>query len=286
MKKLFIVIILFLITIPAISFFIINKKEQAPVSSEKEIIQVDKQQNQIDEYINYEIKDDSHITVEPSIYYLALGDSLTKGIGDEKNKKGYTTRLVEKIEEISDADVYLDNRGKRGRRSDQLLKLIEKGHYDEEIENANLITITIGGNDMMKIVRETLLKLEKEPFDEGRGDFEERLTKIVSGIQQRNSDVPIILIGLYNPFATLASEIPEFDTIVDEWNETIEQIANNTPKACFVKVDDLFNTNTDLVYHSDFFHPNSYGYTIMTERILLNMLECDIFELNQLILKE
>lgn len=253
------------------------------LSKHEEIIEADEKENQIDEYIDYDINDESHISIKPSMFYLALGDSLTKGVGDEENKKGFTLRLEEKIEKFNDTDVFVDNRGKSGRRSDQLLKLIENGHYDEELENADLITITIGGNDIMKIVKANLTELEKQPFDEGRKAFEERLTKIVSEIRTRNKQVPIILIGIYNPFTTLSNEVPEFDNIVDEWNETIEQIANSTQKACFVKVNDLFDSNSNMIYHSDFFHPNSYGYTMITERIVLSMLESNIRELNQLI---
>lgn len=256
------------------------------ISKQEKMLETDEKENQIDEYIDYEIDNETHVSIKPSMYYLALGDSLTKGVGDEENKKGFTKRLEEKIENFNDTDVYVDNRGKNGRRSDQLLKLIEKGHYDEELENADLITITIGGNDIMKIVKENLTELKKEPFDEERKVFEERLTKIVSEIRTKNKQAPIILIGIYNPFTMLSNEIPEFDHIVDEWNETIEQIANNTQKSCFVKVNDLFDSNSNMIFHSDFFHPNSYGYTMMTERIVLTMLESSIPELNQLILRE
>lgn len=264
-----------------------NEIKVNDISNENnKVEEIQKKENdyKIDEYINYEIIDDSQMKWNESIYYLALGDSLTKGIGDEQNKNGFTKRLVEKIEQFNIRDVYLDNRGKRGRRSDQLLKLIKKGHYDEEIENAHLITMTIGGNDIMKVVKKDLLQLEKEAFDKERIEFGKRLKKIVSEIHARNSQVPIILIGLYNPFEMLSDEIKEFDTIVNEWNETIENIALNHSKACYVKVHDLFDSNSNMVYHSDFFHPNGYGYTMITERILLNMMECDMFELNQLIL--
>jgi len=61
------------------------------------------------------------------LHYLALGDSLTDGVGDEYSQDGYVGRLADSMlawTSISEVDV--DNRGKRGRRSDQLLKLIKK----------------------------------------------------------------------------------------------------------------------------------------------------------------
>ena len=89
------------------------------------------------------------------ILYLALGDSLTRGVGDETQNYGYTIRLQQELEKWPMIKtVELDNRGKNGRRSDQLLALLEKGHYDEELKKANLITMTLGGNDVMKIVKD------------------------------------------------------------------------------------------------------------------------------------
>ncbi|WP_346235770.1 GDSL-type esterase/lipase family protein [Lysinibacillus telephonicus] len=214
---------------------------------------------------------------ETKIYYLALGDSLTRGVGDEERKSGYTKRLAEKIEQWSDfSEVVLDNRGKRGRRSDQLLALLEKGHYDNEIKNSQLITITIGGNDIMKVVKKDIFNLKKEEFDNELVEFELRIDKIIKEIRLRNPDVPIILIGLYNPFSVITDEITEFESIISEWNKSILEVSENYPNACFVDVEDLFDTNANLVYHTDFFHPNGYGYTIMTERIVSIMKNCNI----------
>ncbi|RKQ18404.1 lysophospholipase [Lysinibacillus endophyticus] len=213
------------------------------------------------------------------IYYLALGDSLTRGVGDEEKKNGYTERLAEKIEEyILNSEVILDNRGKRGRRSDQLLSLIKKGHYNSELENSDFITITIGGNDIMKIVKKDLFNLKREAFDQELVEFEDRYNQIMQEIRFRNPDAPIILIGLYNPFSIITEEITEFEAIISEWNGTIEGISKKYDNACFVDVEDLFDENANLVYHTDFFHPNGYGYTIMTERIMSIMKSCDIEE--------
>ena len=219
-----------------------------------------------------EIKEDTS-----KLYYLALGDSLTKGIGDEERKSGYTERLVEKIEQTSDIEeVVLDNRGKRGRRSEQLLGLLQKGHYDYELQNAELITLTIGGNDIMKVVKKDLFELKREMFDEELADFKNRYDQILREIRLENPDVPIIIIGLYNPFSVITDEITEFELIIKDWNETIENTSLKYNNVCYVDIQDLFDQNANLVYHSDFFHPNGYGYTIMTERIISMMKSCQI----------
>lgn len=212
-----------------------------------------------------------------NISYLALGDSLTRGVGDEKQDYGYTIRLQKQLEDWPMIkSVELDNRGKNGRRSNQLLTLLKKGHYDEELANADLITITLGGNDVMKIVKKNLFSMEKSMFDKELPKFIKRYDKIVSEIRLRNADVPIILIGFYNPMSIVVDEITPFDPIISEWNTEIEKLSQDNSNVCFAPVEDLFVSNEDLVYHVDFFHPNSTGYDRMATRVKESMKACDI----------
>lgn len=211
------------------------------------------------------------------IQYLALGDSLTKGIGDEYDRFGYTGRLSEILEEWPEVkEVILDNRGKNGRRSDQLLALLKKGHYDEELQAADFISISVGGNDVMKIVKKNLLDLKAEAFLEEIPKYHSRYSEIVKEIRKRNADVPILLVGFYNPFLNITDEPSEFDVIMDGFIGSIEQVAAEDVNACFAPVADLFVDDLDMVYHTDFFHPNATGYDNMTSRIKETLVECDL----------
>ncbi|SKB61533.1 Lysophospholipase L1 [Lysinibacillus sp. AC-3] len=211
------------------------------------------------------------------LHYLALGDSLTAGVGDEYSKDGYVGRLTDSlIAWPSISDVEVDNRGKRGRRSDQLLKLVEKGHYDEELQKAQLISITMGGNDVMKIVKNDLFNLKRDAFDKELRSYKKRYSKIIEGIREKNPTVPLLLIGFYNPFSIVTNEANEFDSIITEWNKVIENIAKKDKNACYVSVEDLFDSNKELVYHTDFFHPNAKGYDKMNERIIKAMEKCNM----------
>ncbi|MFF5994741.1 GDSL-type esterase/lipase family protein [Lysinibacillus sp. KU-BSD001] len=215
------------------------------------------------------------------IQYMAFGDSLTRGIGDESKQYGYTNRLVEVLERWpAITEVELDNRGKNGRRSDQLLKLLESGHYDEELPYVDFMTMTLGGNDIMKIVKADLFSLNKEMFDKELISFEARYRNIVAEIRARNSDAPLLLIGFYNPVSIITDEYTPFETIIDEWNDVIAQIATEDVNACFVPISDLFETNEGMVYHTDFFHPNASGYEQMTGRIIDYMKLCDIEQMS------
>ena len=217
-----------------------------------------------------------------SVYYLALGDSLTRGVGDEEDNYGFTGRLAQHLEEQPTiAEVHLENRGKNGRRSDQLLNLLERGHYDEQLEKANLVTITLGGNDVMKIVKRDVFNLKEKMFLKELTPFEERYREIIAAIRARNADVPIIMVGFYNPFAIITDETKAFNGILNAWNDTIESVSSEDHNACYVPVEDLFKSNDDLIYHTDFFHPNANGYNRMTKRVIEKLHACDIEKMSE-----
>lgn len=205
----------------------------------------------------------------------ALGDSLSEGVGDELFRAGYVGRLALEMREWP--GVYgtaVENTAKRGRRSDQLLAMFRQGELTGPIAEADYVVMTIGGNDIMRVVKRDLLSLNIEAFADELVLYENRLQTIFSYLREINPNVPVVVMGLYNPFSLITQDIPEFDAIVAAYNDSIEEVAEADTKACFVPVDDLFIGNDNLVYHTDFFHPNSKGYDLMTERTIERMEEC------------
>ena len=129
------------------------------------------------------------------LHYLALGDSLTDGVGDEYSQDGYVGRLADSLLAWpSISDVGLIIRGKRGEHDDQLLKLVKKGIM-MRAQEAQLISLTMGGNDVMKVVRQDLFNLKRDAFDKELLAYKERYSKIVEGIRAKNPTVPLLLIG-------------------------------------------------------------------------------------------
>lgn len=214
-----------------------------------------------------------------TIQLVGMGDSLTKGVGDELKRDGYIGRLkTELLQYKGIEDVILTNTALRGRRSDQLLKLMNNGDFDYAIRNADIITITIGGNDLMKIVKKELFDLKVEPFQKGLDAFENNYVKIMKKIREINSNGKILLIGIYNPLTVVSNEENEFETIIEEWNSTIEMIAKEDKNACYIPIGKHFDTNANLVYHTDFFHPNSKGYQLMKDSIISSLNNCGFID--------
>ncbi|MEH7236460.1 SGNH/GDSL hydrolase family protein [Bacillus sp. JJ1562] len=212
-----------------------------------------------------EIPDDF---IPKDLHIASIGDSLTKGVGDEKKLGGYTSLLEEKLLGEKDVkSVTLENFGVKGHRTSDLLNRLKNEKVQEGIANADIIIITIGGNDIMKIVKENLFDLSLNVFQKEQEKYEVRLHKVLETIRNNNRDAEIVLVGLYNPFGWFIDLSTETNTIVDNWNEGSKNILSEFGHTKFVYVDDVFSQSSDNLLAEDEFHPNSKGYELMSERI-------------------
>ena len=219
--------------------------------------------------------------VPNDVTVVGLGDSLTQGVGDEAKKSGYFGRLTEEMADWQGVkEVKVDNLAKKGRRSDQLLKQLEDPEIQASLKKADIILFTIGGNDLMKIFKRDLFNLQTQPFIDELDDYSVRIDELYARIRALNEDAIIITGGLYNPLSNIMDETDDFEVILNNWNDVLEARTTFDDKSCFVPVRDLFHSNGNLVYHSDFFHPNAKGYEQMTNRYLETIEKCNLFELS------
>ena len=95
------------------------------------------------------------------VHFVAVGDSLTEGIGDETKRGGFVPIVANDIEErYRLTSVELENYGVAGERSDQILKRIKKEKKIlKNIATADILTLTVGGNDLMKVIQDNFFGL-------------------------------------------------------------------------------------------------------------------------------
>ncbi|WP_110112252.1 SGNH/GDSL hydrolase family protein [Bacillus sp. CGMCC 1.16541] len=199
---------------------------------------------------------------------VAIGDSLTEGVGDGTKKGGYVPHVAEFMSEQRAVDhVSVNNLGKRGNRTDQLLARLNESEVAAKVERADIIFVTIGGNDMMKVVRDFFYNISLETFKQEKSKYENRLHQVFQRMRQLNGDAQIYLVGFYNPFFHSLSTVDEINTVVKEWNETSENVASQYENVTYVKVDDIFALTEENLLAKDEFHPNQKGYKLMAERI-------------------
>lgn len=232
---------------------------------------------------------------------VAIGDSLTEGIGDSTGRGGYVPLVAELLESKDEIEtVSTSNYGISGNRSDQILKRIKK---DEKLQNdvkkADVIVLTVGGNDLMRVVRSTLLKVKEDSFIKPQKEYKERIEETFKELRSLNSDAPIYVFGIYNPFYLYFSEITEMQDIVDSWNETTQSVVEEEQKAHFIPINDILYKGgnqpelsedqkdtidssvndkkeskvfNDLLFEEDNFHPNDSGYELMAQSLFDEMM--------------
>ncbi|MBM7619411.1 lysophospholipase L1-like esterase [Bacillus tianshenii] len=240
--------------------FFFNKEDQAE-NKQKQTILEEKQ----------EVSDDFF---DRSFQLVFFGDSLTQGVGDSTGKGGFTPFVKEHYLSKSYIDeVSITNLGVRGNRTNHLLKRLKQPEVQESLKSADVIFMTVGGNDLMKVIRENFLDLNFELFEREQEEYAERLETVISEVRKNNPDSTIYIVGLFNPFYEFFKEIPEMNEVVTNWNETTISVLENHPKTVFVPIQDLFiDTDVNLL-DDDQFHPNEKGYQLIGTEIVNQVIE-------------
>lgn len=235
-----------------------------------------------------------------TLHYAALGDSLTQGVGDATNQGGFVPLFAKEIENNnSQLVVKSQNFGKEGDTSAQIYtRMTTQSKIEKGLKNADIITITVGGNDVMKVLRDNIAKISNmtaKSFKKPQAAYQKRLRKIFSTIRKNNPTAQIYVLGIYNPFYLNFPNITVMQTVIDNWNTATQSVVNSENKATFVPINDLLykgidgkqaveeNSNTgssststsssssevqnDLLYTGDHFHPNNTGYQIMADAV-------------------
>ena len=199
---------------------------------------------------------------------VSAGDSLTQGVGDSTNSGGYIPYLKSKLEglrNIQEATFY--NFGVRGNRTDQLLKRIKTKEVRNKIKQADLVMITIGGNDVMRVFREHLTDLKLQEFVRARKQYQKNLNEIMLTVREENPHAGVVLVGLYNPFIKWFSDIKELQEIVANWNTASKEVLDQYPQTLFIPISDIFENKEEDLLYKDYFHPNDKGYELIADRL-------------------
>ena len=118
--------------------------------------------------------------------YVALGDSITTGYGLAENETGFA-------KQVADSNGYtLTNLAQDGATSTDLLEVVKSEANADTLKNADLITVTIGGNDLMNALYAYLA----EEYN-----------------NKQNSDTPITAADVKASLAGTLSEIPQVEML-------------------------------------------------------------------------
>lgn len=219
--------------------------------------------------------------------YVAIGDSLTQGVGDTTDQGGFVPILAQHLSQEYGYEVASYNYGVSGNTSQQILKRMrEQEEIQKQLAKADLLTLTVGGNDLLKVLRKHITNLKLSTFSKASLAYQDRLRQVINLARQDNPNLPIYILGIYNPFYLNFPELTDLQTVVDNWNKATKAITEEYDRVYFVPINDLLYKGVDgkevLVENSDSsspvvndalfledrFHPNIVGYQLMTTAIL------------------
>lgn len=202
------------------------------------------------------------------ITVVALGDSLTKGVGDPE-KRGYVGDVGDRLKEkqtIGKVQTY--NYGIKGDTSDDLLEKLKSEDVLNRVEKANLIVFTIGGNDLMDVVENHFLGLTSDLFRQKKKRYQKNLEEAFQILRNHNKKAQIVYIGVFNPFSAYFPDVKETKQIIQNWNRTGKETTEPFQNAEYVSIFDLFEDGTANLISNDHFHPNAQGYKLIAQRVI------------------
>ncbi len=202
------------------------------------------------------------VKMKNSEVFVALGDSLTHGVGDQQGS-GYVGDLQYLLKENQQQEVTVENHGIPGQQSDGLLAQLGQPEVLNDVEEADYITVFIGMNDLVKSNGKDLNPIREDRLEIGKEDYERNLQRIFKIIREKNPDARILFLGLYNPYPS--SE--KIQHVIDEWNRSSKEIVKQHDHMKFISTDNLFEEKSQK-YFSDTLHPNKAGYKLITKRIV------------------
>ncbi|MBE6163368.1 MAG: GDSL family lipase [Streptococcus equinus] len=216
--------------------------------------------------------------------YVAVGDSLTEGVGDTTNQGGFVPLLSQAMTDTYNYQVTYSNYGISGNTSQQILSRMKKQEaIQKSLAKADMMTLTVGGNDVMAVIRKHLTQLSVSTFKKPATAYQKRLRQIIELARSENEDLPIYVLGIYNPFYLNFPEMTEMQEIIDNWNESTESVTGEYDNVYFVPINDqlykgidgeegIVSTSgdqttviNDALFSGDHFHPNNIGYQIMSD---------------------
>ncbi|MCT4433166.1 GDSL family lipase [Lactococcus cremoris] len=228
------------------------------------------------------------------VSYAALGDSLTEGVGDATGQGGFVPLFAKEIENSTGGSVSSQNFGKAGDTSTQIYnRMMKSKKITDGLKKANIITITIGGNDVLKVIRDNVTKLSsmtEKDFVKQEELYQARVKKLLDKIREDNPQAQIYVLGIYNPFYLNFPDLTVMQNVIDSWNTATAGVVSQEKNTYFIPINNLLYKGSgdkqaveadsstsavanNLLYTEDHFHPNNIGYQIMADAVFASYKE-------------
>ncbi|WP_373773734.1 GDSL-type esterase/lipase family protein [Weissella soli] len=159
-----------------------------------------------------------------TVRIVAVGDSLTEGVGDTTNQQGYTKRIARSLsKQFKTTKFKTANYGKAGDRSDQILQRVQLNTAAvKDIKRADVVLLTVGGNDLQQTLFSAIFAQSKSQINhkvaKSLPAYSNKLTKLVKYIRKKNAEASIFILGNYNPLYVYFANRTDLNIAVKQYN--------------------------------------------------------------------
>ncbi|WP_077735694.1 GDSL-type esterase/lipase family protein [Bacillus sonorensis] len=201
-----------------------------------------------------------------TLQYVALGDSLTVGVGSGLFEPGFVQRYKKKVEEDLKQDVSLVKFAKSGLETAEILDILNMPFVKEQVKKADVITITGCGNDLLRSLDIYEKEKDEHVFLEASSHCQKNYSNMLEKINEikgeKDGCYVIRLLNLYNPFP----HIELADKWITGFNRHLKQL-ESPPHVKVIDTYAVFKGREKELLSFDRVHPNSRGYEAMAEKL-------------------
>ncbi len=197
--------------------------------------------------------------------YLALGDSITAGYGVDRLFSFPV--LYGNFLRRHNPDLSINNQGVNGLTTHGLFELLEFNRTLRHlISQASLITITIGSNDLLHLIKNSMQSINIAQLRRTLYNMKKSLNKVGVVIRQLNPRAVVKVATLYNPLS--AGFYSQYHGLIQEVIDTANSLIVTWAKQygfVVVCLDREIRKKGFSLKSSDNLHPNAYGYSVIAK---------------------
>lgn len=205
-------------------------------------------------------------------HYLVLGDSIAFGSGLSNPREAVYGKIV------ADTNGYeYENYAVPGHTTGNLLSRMENETVRAAIERADIINISIGGNNFLlgnlnALLFDGIVKADYARFDAIAEGFSDDLQTIVDTIRALNADCAVILQTIYNPQTGYVGEV--YQQGADRINQKLRDFDGAHPGEIIIADVASALTDSDHDFAEDRIHPSAVGNEKIAAVVLQTLKDC------------
>lgn len=212
---------------------------------------------------------------DDALNYVVIGDSIARGAGVYNSAAACYGRIV------ADTNGYnYRNFGIDGYTSWQLKDYIRTADVTSALAQADVVSISIGGNDYLQ---QNLPKLithvtfgNYKIVNDIQNNYREHMTDILDYVIGINPDVVILAQTLYNPRTDLIKY--SFGEATKRVNEVVHEMPAKYPGTVYVVDTVPYIEGRVECVAMDGIHPSAYGNVVLAELVLRELYDLGLGE--------